>query len=100
MPVIGVGRTIDIIFEHGNGRDFWMVLIDRMWHVNLAKVLGELDMLLRRHLLISKKDNLVCDECFVHSLCAIGCDMTEIDIDFCAQGWSETFNLHGCFPAF
>ena len=98
MPVVGVGWSTGIILEHGNRRDFWVVLIDRVWHVNLAKVLGELNMLLGRHLLIPKKHNLVCHERVVHSLCAIGCDITEIDINFGAQGRSETFNLHECFP--
>jgi hypothetical protein len=62
-------------------------------------VLGQFNMLCWRHLLTPEKDDLMCHERIVNSLCTVGCDVAEIDIDFGAQGWSETFNLHVYFPA-
>ena len=82
MPVIGIGRPVGIVLEHGNGRNFWVVLIDGVRHVNVTEVLGQLDVLLRRHLLIPEKDDLVCHECIVNSLCTIGCDVAEVNVDF------------------
>ena len=62
-------------------------------------VLSVLHLLLRRHLLIPEKDDLMRHECIVNSLCTAGGDVAEINIDFGAQGWSETFNLLVSFPA-
>ena len=76
-----------------------MVLIDGVRHVDFTKVLGQLDVLFRRHLLIPEKDDLMCHECIVNSLCTVGGDVAKINVDFGAQGWSETFNLHVSFPA-
>ena len=76
-----------------------MVLIDRVRYVDFTKVLGQLDVLLRRHRLIPEKDDLMRHECIVNSLCTAGGDVAEINIDFGAQGWSDTFNLHVSFPA-
>ena len=45
MPVIGVGRTIGIVLEHGNGGNFRVVLINGVWDINFTKVLRQLDML-------------------------------------------------------
>ena len=56
-------------------------------------------MLFRRHLLIPEKDDLMRHKCVVNSLCTVGGDVAEINVDFGAQGWSETFNLHVSFPA-
>ena len=75
MPVIGVGRTIGIVLEHGNSRNFRVVLINGVWDINFTKMLGQLDMLGGCHLLISKKHHLVCHECVVDGLCALSCDV-------------------------
>jgi hypothetical protein len=99
VPVISIGRPIGIILEYRNGRNLWVVLVDGVRHVDFTEVLGQFNMLCWRHLLIPEKDDLMCHERIVNSLCTVGCDVAEIDIDFGAQGWSETFNLHVYFPA-
>ena len=76
-----------------------MVLIDGVRHVNFTEVLGQLNMLYRRHSLISEKDYLMRHESIVNSLRTVGGDVAEINVDFGAQGWSETFNFHESFPA-
>ena len=59
-----------------------MVLIDGVRHVDFTEVLGQLDMLRWRHLLISEKDDLMRHECIVNSLCTVGGDVAEINVDF------------------
>ena len=99
MPVISIGRPVGIVLEYRNRRNLWVVLIDRVRYVDFTKVLGQLDVLLRRHLLIPEKDDLMRQECIVNSLCTVAGDVAEINIDVGAQGWSETFNLNVSFPA-
>ena len=71
-----------------------MVLIHGVRHINFAEVFGQFDVLCWRHVLISKKNDLMGHQCVVNGLCALGCDVAELDINLSPQGWSKTFNFH------
>ena len=75
-----------------------MVLVHRVRHVDFTEVLGQLNMLYRRHLLIPKKDNLVCHECVVDGLCTLGSDVAQIDIELGTQCRRQALNSHFILP--
>ena len=62
MPVVGVGWPIRIVLKHGYGGNIWVILIHGVRHINLAELLSQCNVLLRRHLLITKKDHFMSDQ--------------------------------------
>ena len=71
MPVVGVGRAIRVVLKHGNGGNVRVVLIHRVRHINLAELLSQGNVLLRRHFLITKKDHFMAHQGVIDRFCTV-----------------------------